>query len=125
MNVKLISLFVMALFYMVAGANHFLQPKFYLQIIPPILPFPELINYVSGAVEIGLGVGLIIAGISKSQQLESYMAWGVILLLIAVFPANIYHLWAKGAGMNVPIWSLWLRLPFQFLFIAWAYWHTS
>lgn len=116
--IQSISLYLMALLYIVAGVNHFRSPKFYIRIIPPILPKPELINWLSGAAEIVLGVLLLIPSTS------SLAAWGVILLLIAVFPANIYHLQARGAGMKVPIWALWVRLPIQFLLIWWAYSHT-
>lgn len=116
--IKQISLIVMAIFYMVAGLNHFRMPKFYYKIIPPVFNNKRLINITSGWAEIILGVALLIPAISHLA------AWGVIALLIAVYPANIYHLQQKGAGMKVPMWALWFRLAFQFVFIAWAYWHT-
>jgi uncharacterized membrane protein len=118
MILKTITLYLMALFYVAAGVNHFRSPRFYLQIIPPWLPKPEWINWISGAAEILLGILLIIPAFT------SLAAWGVIALLIAVFPANIYHLWAKGAGMKIPLWFLWLRLPLQGLLVWWAYWYT-
>lgn len=111
-------LYLMALFYGVAGANHFINPRFYLRIIPPFLPFPHAINWVSGAAEILLGVLLLF------PTTRTWAAWGIIALLIAVFPANVYHLWARGAGMKVPMWGLWVRLPVQGLFIWWAYLYT-
>ena len=114
---KSISLIVMAIFYVVAGLNHFRTPKFYYRLIPPPLP-KKAVNVLSGAAEVILGVGLLIPAWSH------YSAWGIIALLIAVYPANIYHLIQKGAGMKVPIWGLWFRLAFQAVFIAWAYWHT-
>jgi uncharacterized membrane protein len=115
---KQISLHVMAVFYIIAGLNHFRVPRFYYRIIPPPLP-KQLVNQASGWAEVILGIGLMIPACS------SWSAWGVIVLLIAVYPANIYHLLQKGAGMKVPVWALWFRLVFQFVFIAWAYWHTT
>ena len=109
---------LMGLLYIVAGANHFLNPKFYLRIIPPYLPYHNAINITSGAAEIILGILLLIPATSHLA------AWGIILLLIAVFPANIYHLTSGGVGMNIPIWALWLRLPIQALLIWWAYLYT-
>ena len=108
----------MAGFYIFAGIMHFVNPKFFLRIIPPYLPYHKAINYISGAAEILLGIGLLI------PTLRSVSAWGVIALLIAVFPANIYHLQSKGAGKKVPIWGLWLRLPIQFILMYWAYTYT-
>ena len=115
---KDIGLYIMALLYIAAGVNHFRIPWFYKKIIPPYLPAHDLINKVSGVAEILLGIGLMI------PYTRSVSAWGIILLLIAVFPANIYHLQAKGAGMKIPVWGLWLRLPIQFVLIYWAYLYT-
>ena len=116
---KPISLILMAIFYMLNGINHFRAPELYLRIIPPQLPYPQAINYLSGAAEIVLAVLLTIPATSR------YAAWGVIALLVAVFPANIYHLASGGAGTGIPLWTLAARLPLQFVFIAWAYWYTS
>lgn len=110
-----LDLFLMAGLYFVAGLAHFIWPKFYLAIMPPRLPNHKVVNWVSGAAEILLAIGLLI------EAWQSYAAFGVILLLIAVFPANIYHLQARGAGMKVPIWVLWVRLPIQGLLIWWAW----
>ncbi|MEQ8686887.1 MAG: DoxX family protein [Imperialibacter sp.] len=107
-------LYVMAVLYVLAGVNHFVNPTFYLRIIPPVLKYKQLINSVSGGTEIVLGVLLL-------TPYRSTAAVGVIGLLIAVFPANVYHLMQKGAGMKVPIWGLWLRLPLQGLLIWWAW----
>lgn len=115
---KHISLILMAIFYLLNGINHFRTPEFYLRIIPPQLPYPQMMNYISGAAEILLAVILVIPATSKIA------AWGVIMLLIAVFPANIYQFATGGAGMNISQAALTIRLPIQLLFIAWAYWHT-
>lgn len=116
--IKRISLVVMAVFYIVAGLNHFRMPALYLRIIPPQLPYPELLNWLSGGAEVLLGVLLLLPTLSRRA------AWGVIALLIAVFPANVYQFLANGAGMDVPRWALLARLPLQGVLIAWAYWHT-
>lgn len=110
--------YIMGGFFVFAGVMHFAKPKFFLRIIPPILPFKEWINWITGVAEITMGVGLLI------PLYQQQAAWGIIAILIVVFPANIYQLIAKGAGMKVPMWALWLRLPIQFVLIWWAYQYT-
>jgi uncharacterized membrane protein len=104
----------MAVLYIAAGINHFVNPKFYLKIIPPMLPSPTWINWISGAAEVILGLMLLI------PTLQSMAAWGIILLLITVFPANIYH-FQKDWRKKKMVWILALRLPMQGLLIWWAY----
>jgi len=108
----------MALLYLGAGINHFRLPKFYERIVPSYFKNKKFINEASGVAELILGIGLLIPATS------TLAAWGVIALLVAVFPAHIYQLQQKGAGMKVPMWALWLRIPLQFVLIAWAYWYT-
>ena len=107
----------MALLYIAAGINHFVMPRFYEKIIPPFLPYPKLINWTSGIAEILLGILLFV------PSFKSIAAWGVILLLVAVFPANIYH-FMIGWRKKKMVWALALRLPVQFLLIWWAYTFT-
>ena len=113
MDIKTISLYVMAGLYFVAGVNHFIMPKFYLKIMPPYLPFPKALNLLSGLAEIVLAILLLI------PQYSTLAAWGIIALLIAVFPANIYH-HQKSRNKTLTL----IRLPFQAVFILWAWWHT-
>lgn len=108
----------MAFIYFVAGINHFRNPRLYIKIIPPSFPNPKLLNIISGLSEILLGIGLCIPIISN------YAAWGVIALLIAVFPANIYMFTNQKASMGLPKWVLLLRIPLQLLLIFWAYQYT-
>lgn len=115
---KQLSRIAQALFYIYAGVNHFRQPKFYLRIMPPYIPNPELVNWLSGLAEIVLGIGLLIPRLTRRA------AWGIIALLIAVFPANVYHFTSGGAGMKISRNKLLARLPFQLVFGLWAYWHT-
>lgn len=117
MDLKTISLWVMAIFYIGAGINHFANPKFYLKIIPPYLPYHNALNVISGVAEIVLGILLII------PESSSIGAWGVIALLIAVFPANYYH-YQKGVKKNKMKIALLIRLPFQLVLLAWAYWYV-
>ena len=70
--------------YVYIGFLHFFQPNFFLKIMPPYLPFHLELVFVSGAIEIGLGAGLLF------KRLRKYVGWGLILLLVAVYPANIY-----------------------------------
>ena len=109
----------MAAFYIYAGYSHFKNPKFFYKITPPaIKKWQSPINIIVGIAEILGGIGLLI------PATQSIAAWGIIALLVAVFPANIYHLTSKGAGTKVPMWGLWLRLPLQFVLIAWAWAYT-
>ena len=114
MSLETFSLWSMAGLYILAGINHFAQPKFYLKIIPPFLPFPQMINWVSGLAEVALGILLLF------PAYQSMAAWGIIALLIAVFPANIYH-FMKGYRKKKMVTVLAIRLPFQLVFIWWAY----
>ena len=107
----------LALFFIVAGSAHFLAPAPYRAIVPPFLPWPNLIVMVSGALEMLGGAGVCF------RVTRVPAGWGLIALLLAVFPANIYAI-SSGmvvAGHPVPVWILWARLPFQLLFIAWVY----
>jgi uncharacterized membrane protein len=117
---KQVSLWVMALFYVVAGINHFRDPGFYLQMMPPYIPWHKTVIAISGVAEIALGVALLIPRCSR------WAAWGVIALLIAVYPANVY-MWTADVhidGQAVPPLFHAIRLPAQALLILWAYWYT-
>jgi uncharacterized membrane protein len=116
-------LWVMAVAYVAAGFNHLVNPDFYVAIVPPGLPGPEWLSLASGLAEIVLGVFLL------EPRLRPFAAWGIIALLVAVFPANLYVATANiglpggepGTGDEV---LNWIRLPFQALFVAWAWWYT-
>ena len=111
----------MSALYIFAGISHFTKERFFRSIVPPFLPYPKAIVFWSGIAEIILGITLLI------PVLKIYAAWGIIVLLIVVFPANIYMLIArlkKQKFMKVPVWGLWLRLAIQFLLIYWAWIYT-
>ena len=118
---KTILLWVMAAFYILGGLNHLVNPDFYLAIMPPKLPNPEWLNVVSGLAEIVLGVFVL------EPRTRVFAAWGLIALLIAVFPANLYvaleNVGVEGPGSGAGAGN-WVRIPFQALFIVWAWWYT-
>lgn len=100
-----------------AGANHFRDPQFYLAIMPPWLPWSAALVAISGACEIAGGLGIL------PLATRRLAGWGLIALLVAVFPANL-HMAMDGAqppGIHLPEWVLWGRLPLQVLFIAWVW----
>ena len=100
------------------GVLHFVRPAGFVAIVPRALPYPYALVLISGAFEILFGLGLLVP---RARRLSSI---GLVALYIAVFPANInmavHHL--DLDGKPVPTWALWLRLPFQFVFIALALW---
>ena len=117
-QVKKVSIVLASAFYVLVGIQHFVKPQWFVQIVPPYLPYPLQLVYVSGFCEIGLGLLLLI------PSLRFIAGWGLILFLIAVFPANIYVAQTNGGAMNTTPLIAWGRLPFQLVFIAIAYWHT-
>jgi len=116
---KLILKLILAIAFVLAGINHFINPNFYLKMMPPVLPAHLFLVYVSGVFEVVLGILLLIPKFTRLA------AWGMIALLIAVFPANIYM------AMNAELFpefnpiALYLRLPLQVLIVAWAFWYTK
>ena len=111
-------LYLMAFLYIIAGINHFRKPGMYIRIIPPFFKNPKLINTLSGIAEMLLGI-LLMFPFSKR-----FAAWGIIALLIAIFPANLFMFQDKKAGFGLPKWILFVRLPLQIVLIYWAYQYT-
>jgi len=115
-------LWLMAFAYAAAGFNHLMNPDFYVRIMPPGLPSPEWLNVISGLAEIVLGVFVL------EPRTRVLAAWGIIALLIAVFPANVYvamaNLGPDGTPGTGPGALHYVRLPFQALFLVWAWWYT-
>jgi uncharacterized membrane protein len=108
------------------GILHFVAEPFFTQIVPPQLPAPRLLVWISGVFEIALGLGLLPR---STRRLAGY---GLVALFIAVVPANIYMAAANVQLQGMPEWfrqppqlALWLRLPFQLVFIAWAWWTSQ
>jgi uncharacterized membrane protein len=103
--------------FVAAGANHFLHRAFYVRLIPAYLPFPAALVWLSGVCEAVLGALLL-------TRWQPFAAWGLIALLIAVFPANLQMALHPGLYPEFPKALLWARLPLQPLLIAWAYAYT-
>ena len=122
--IKYVSILAMSFFYIRIGIQHFIDPVDpFLYIIPPALQSIGLeLVYISGYFEIVLGLLLLI------PQTRKIAAYGLILLLIAVYPANLYlafyELPQKLTGYDSFIVS-WIRLPMQFMFLGIAYWHSK
>lgn len=116
LTLKTLSRYVLAVLFIGAGVLHFVVPANYLRIMPPYLPAPLLLVYVSGVAEIVGGLGLLL------PATRHLAGWGLIVLLLAVFPANIYMLQLHKNGLAVPLWALWLRLPLQLVLIIWVWW---
>lgn len=118
-TIEIASIIIMCIFYVGTGIKHFTNPMWFIKIVPPILPYKLSLVYISGFFEILFGIMLLF------PNTRYIAAWGLILLLIAVFPANIYLAMTNGAALNTTPQLAWGRLPFQFLFIAIAYWHST
>ena len=109
---------LLAVFMVGAGTTHFVNPDFFLKIMPPYLPWHLPLVDLSGLFEIALGVLLLVPRFSRLA------AWGIIALLIAVFPANIYLYQHQDLLPASPLVHL-LRPPLQAVFILWAWWYTK
>ena len=118
-DIKYLSLIVMGVFYISIGISHFTSPIWYVQIVPPYLPYKLELVYISGLFEILFG------GMLFFKKTRFLAGWGLILLLIAVYPANIYLAQTNGAAMNTTSLIAWGRLPVQFIFVGLAYWHSK
>ena len=117
---KMFFLYLMALVYVLAGFNHFRSPETYLAIMPPYIPAHELMVQLSGVAESLLGILLLWP---KTRRLA---AWGLIALLIAVFPANYYMYQARDTAFaQFPAWVLLVRLFLQPMLMFWAYLYTA
>lgn len=118
---KKVSQYVLAVFFILAGINHFINPEFYLPLIPPYLPYHHLINLISGTVEVALGLGVLIPTTSK------YAAQGIIILMLLFIPSHIYFVQMGSCIGNLCTdpWIGWGRLiVIHPLLILWAYWHS-
>jgi uncharacterized membrane protein len=118
--------YLMGAIYVVAGVTHFVSPDGFVQIVPPWLPAPLLLVYLSGVAEIALGLGVIYP---KTRRVA---AWGLVALLLAVFPANVYMATSGVVVTGTTLGTLdpsplvrWGRLPLQAVLVAWAWWYTQ
>jgi len=118
--VKLILRWLLTVAMVAAGINHFVSPDTYIAMMPDALPAHRVLVYLSGIAETAGGLGLILPATRKLA------AWGLILVFVAVFPANLNMALndVPLGGSSIPSWALWARLPLQLVFIAWAWWFT-
>jgi uncharacterized membrane protein len=111
---KVISAYTMGFFYVAAGIYHMVNPQVYERMINDFLPFAYALVIASGIAETLLGIGIWFAAT------RHYAAWGIIALLVVVFPANV-NMALHPEQWHVSATILWVRLPLQLLFIYWAY----
>ena len=117
---KRIGLILLAVFFMAAGINHFVNSDIYVAIMPTYLPAHLELVYLSGLFEILGGMGVVL---SPTRQWAGY---GLIVFLIAVFPANLNMAMNPDKFVDIAsAWALYARLPLQLLLIWWTFWATS
>lgn len=118
---KNITIFIMSLLYITVGIKHFTNPDFFIAIVPPMISWKEEAVLISGFIEVVLGILLLF------KQTRKLASWGIILLLIAVFPANIYLYMSEIAreALNISKSQALFRMPFQIPLMIISYWHSK
>lgn len=121
-KLKKAGLIILVIFYFVAGVNHFRVPDMYVSIIPEYLPYPQFLNFLAGACEIGFALMLI------PRKTRHFAAWGIVLMLIAFIPVHVKMIadapFGTGA-LKITPFVAWVRLiVFQPLLILWAWYYT-
>ena len=121
MTFKLITIYIMSLFYTLMGLKHIFDPKYFAPMMPSILPYKFFLIYVSGSLELTLGFFLIL------DEYRFYAAVGLMILLVLIFPANIYIAFNESARKKMKVSKLFclIRLLFQPILIFIAYWHSQ
>jgi uncharacterized membrane protein len=116
MGLRALRLGLLSALFVGAGCLHVVNPEPFVQIVPPFIPWPGWAVLVSGIAEIAGGIGVLVPATRLPAR------WGLVTLLIAVFPANIYMAAEKiaPAGMTIAPWLLWGRLLLQPLLIWWV-----
>lgn len=117
-QLKTVSKYLMAVFWVYVGFIHFIWTDFYIGVVPAFLPWPQLLVYVSGIIEIVLGLLLLLRRYARQS------AWGIIVLLLILFPANIYLFLNPHLPPKSPLIYL-HSLPLQVVLGLWAFWHTK
>lgn len=114
---KMLELYSTAIFFVLAGARHFITPEYYIRMMPNYLPAHSFLVYIAGFFAILGGIGLM------TPRLRSFSAWGLMGLLLAVLPANI-NLYTQNVDLpnsSTPGWFLLVRVGLQFFLIAWMF----
>ena len=117
-RVERVALWLCASSFVAVGVGHFVDPAPFVSIVPPVLPAPLMLVYLSGFFEIAGGLGLLV------PRTRRMAGWGLLALLVAVYPANIHMLVNEVyiEGMPQEPWLLWARMPMQLVFAAWVAW---
>jgi len=116
-TIRAIALVGLAGMFVFAGVMHFVKPQMFEAIVPPVLPSPRALVLISGVAEVLGGIGLLVPAV------RTWASIGLIVLLIAVFPANLYMAQeAEQFRQLAPAWALWARLPLQGVLIAAVAW---
>ena len=118
--IKELTILLISILYITVGLNHFIKPNFFLEIVPPIIPFKLEVVFVSGFFEIILGILILF---KKTRKLASLL---IIVLLVSVFPANIYLYISETprVSLNITKSQALFRMPFQLSLIIISYWHS-
>ncbi len=110
--------YLLGLFFLIAGANHFRTPKIYERIMPPYVSSPKFLVQISGITEMVAGLILL------NTETQQTGAWMIIAQLVIFLTVHFHMFQDKMASMNFPKWLLALRIPLQFGLIYWAYQYT-
>lgn len=121
MRRKTVSIYLLALFFSFAGVMHFVHPNVFMRAMPPYLPYPLELVFISGVFEILGGVGLL----APRPKLRAAAGIGLVALLVAVFPVNINMALNPHLFKEIPAVVLYGRLPLQLLFILWVRWASK
>ncbi|WP_299524368.1 hypothetical protein [Winogradskyella sp.] len=111
-----LGLYIMASMYMIAGMMHFIIPKMYMRVMPKYLPNHKTLVYISGIIEILLGIGLCFPSL---KNLSIYLI--IAMLIVFLITIHLYMLSSKKAATGIPKWILILRIPLQFGLMYWAW----
>jgi uncharacterized membrane protein len=112
-------LILMAIFYILSGANHMWKPELYFKMIPSFLVYKDFINFMTGFLQILFGISLLI------PNYQSVAASSIVILLFLIFPSNLYMIFEKKARLGLPLWIALIRLPLQFALVYWAYQYVN
>ena len=119
-RLRRVSLYAIATLFIGAGVGHFSHEAFFVRIVPPALPNPRFLVQVSGIAEIAGGIGVLVPVLRRAA------GFGLIALLIAVFPANLYMALEPERFADIASRAgLYLRLPLQFVGMSWVWWTTA
>ena len=118
---KTLTIFVMGVMYVFIGIKHFTDPQYFLEIVPPQLPFKLFLVYLTGLIEVVGGVAILAP---KTRKAGAYL---LIFLLVSVFPANIYLYVSETPQslLGISEADALIRMPFQIPLILLAFWHSK